>query len=75
METYTRKRKIFNSIVRSIMMYEAEIWITNKQTTGNLLAVETKYWRRYLRGPKNKLKIKEFGKRMRVSSDLITYIE
>lgn len=40
-----RKHKIFNTTARSIMTYEADIWVTNKKITEKILAVETAYWR------------------------------
>lgn len=70
------KHKIFNTIVRSIMTYGAETWVTNKKTKEKIRAVEMEYWRRCCEVTRTeKIRNEDIRNRMNVETDIIKYIE
>lgn len=74
--TKNTKHKIYNTMVRSIMTYGAEIWVVNKKIKGNINAVEMEYWRRCCGLTRmDRVSNEEIRRRMGVDKTIITYIE
>ena len=67
---------IHQTIVQSIMMYAAEVWVINKKNERKSLATEMEYWRRCCGITRaDRITNEEIRRRMETERSVIDYIE
>lgn len=70
------KRRIFKTIIDSILTCAAEIRVNNKSNQSKIAATKIKYWRRYCRVMSvDRIKIYEIRRETRVEEDITNFIE
>lgn len=70
------KRKIFNTIIRSIITYGSEVWTLKSQIEKRLMATEMDFWRRSAGiSRREKIRNEVIRKKMDIKKSIIDFIE
>ena len=70
------KKKIYNTILKPVVIYGSEVWQLTQKIKNNLLAVEMDFWRRSARKSRvEHVKNEDIRRQMKVSGSIIEDIE